>query len=131
LQDAYENDAYLSEGLGSASHVGVNSPKTHSFWPYVDGTVIAADPSTRGPQVPMVIGYSMIIPIRPISKHILTNQLLKINKKAFWIHSLNITASELLKMPRRLNTQHSFAKTLALLLLLWLKSTILYLSSKP
>jgi len=67
LQDAYENDAYLSEGLGSVSHVGINNPKTHSFWPYVDGTVIAADPSTRGPQVPMVIGYSMIIPIHPIS----------------------------------------------------------------
>ncbi|CRG84094.1 Acetylcholinesterase 1 [Talaromyces islandicus] len=58
IQAAYANDAYLKQGLGSASHVGVSNPVTHSFWPYVDGYVIAEDPSTRGPQVPMVIGYN-------------------------------------------------------------------------
>lgn len=58
LKDAYSNDEYLNEGIGKDDEIGMNFPITHPFDAYVDGTVIAEDPSFRGPQVPMIIGFS-------------------------------------------------------------------------
>lgn len=63
LKDAYSNDAYLNEGIGKDDKIGISSPITHGFDAYVDGTVIAEDPSIRGPQVPMIIGFSKRIAV--------------------------------------------------------------------
>ncbi|PCG98453.1 Carboxylesterase, type B [Penicillium occitanis (nom. inval.)] len=58
LRDAYSNNAYLNEGIGKDDEIGMRFPTSHGFDAYVDGTVIAEDPSVRGPQVPMIIGFN-------------------------------------------------------------------------
>lgn len=63
LKVAYSNDAYLNEGIGKDDEIGLYFPTSHSFDAYVDGTVIAEDPSARGPQVPMIIGFSKCITV--------------------------------------------------------------------
>ncbi|KAL4893722.1 Carboxylesterase [Aspergillus ambiguus] len=55
---AYHADTFLNTGIGSAGPLGISSPHTHKFWPYVDGTVIPENPLTRGTQVPMIVGYN-------------------------------------------------------------------------
>lgn len=63
LKDAYSNDAYLNEGIGNDDEIGMRFPTTHGFDAYVDGTVIAEDPSVLGPKVPMIIGFSKCITV--------------------------------------------------------------------
>ncbi|KAJ5110064.1 hypothetical protein N7532_002709 [Penicillium argentinense] len=60
LTDAYTNDNYLSAGIGSDGAIGVSSANSHSFYPYVDGKVIAEEPITRGTQAPSIFGFTLI-----------------------------------------------------------------------
>ncbi|KAJ5624200.1 hypothetical protein N7510_000509 [Penicillium lagena] len=58
LKHAYNSDAFLNEGLGAISYVGIDTKYLHEFWPYVDGIVISENPLTRGIQVPIIFGYN-------------------------------------------------------------------------
>ncbi|KAJ5316489.1 alpha/beta-hydrolase [Penicillium antarcticum] len=56
LQRAYSNDIFLTQGVGYYGALGVTSPKSHVFYPYVDGNVIPKDPYDSGVNVPTVFG---------------------------------------------------------------------------
>ncbi|KAJ6082496.1 hypothetical protein N7499_007370 [Penicillium canescens] len=56
---AYHNDKYLTQGIGyygAGGSLSILSQGTHNFYPFVDGSLIAEDPYTRGVQVPAVFG---------------------------------------------------------------------------
>lgn len=61
---AYHNDKYLTQGIGyygAGGSLSILSQGTHNFYPFVDGSLIAEDPYTRGVQVPAVFGSSMFV----------------------------------------------------------------------
>lgn len=76
IKKAYHSDAFLSEGIGAMSGLGIATPGTHNFYPHVDEKVIAESPLSRGVQVPAVFGYSMcnIIHTNSHSKFIRANE---------------------------------------------------------
>lgn len=56
LTNAYNDDKFLSEGVGYWGLLGVLGPITHSFYPYADGKIVPEDPYTSGVKVPAVFG---------------------------------------------------------------------------
>lgn len=50
------------KGLEKNDEIGMCFPTSQGFDAYVDGTVIAEDPSVLGPQVPMIIGSVSALP---------------------------------------------------------------------
>lgn len=73
LNQAYSADDFLNEGIGAAGSIGIGTPLSHSFYPYVDGKIIKQEPLSRGIQVPGVFGYSMIYPYSQTEPHKQTN----------------------------------------------------------
>ncbi|KAH8694181.1 Carboxylesterase [Talaromyces proteolyticus] len=61
LGNAYTSDSFLYEGIGYFGALGVTSPGSHSFYPYVDGNVIPEDPYNSGVNVPTVFGSTSFV----------------------------------------------------------------------
>lgn len=82
LRSAYNNDVFLRQGIGYYPELGVTGPKSHVFYPYVDGNVIPKDPYDSGVNVPTVFGFSMYTTIREVVHDSpLTKQICQIRTK--------------------------------------------------
>lgn len=113
LVKAYTKDAangFISRGIGAAGAIGVTSPNTHTFYPYVDGKVIAEEPISRGAQVPSVFGFSM----SPSSSGFSRKLIMKHQTKTKALSTLASNAWKTKQFVLKLDTRTSSVPTSAL-----------------